>query len=541
MPEREADAYLRGGAWFGGTAGQALRDTASRLPSKTALIGPDRRWTFDEWNIATERLAAALLELGLRPGDRALFQMGTVPETAIALFGCFKAGVIPVCTLPQHRQLEIDDVARRTQARAHFVQADYGTFDLVSFGVETAKRHPSMQWVLTARGAAVPGTLRLEELTDRVSADAARRRVMEVEPGIQDVLTFQLSGGTTGFPKIVPRFHGEYLGSSRAWGARIALSSNDISLWALPLIHNAGQILMLVPTVLYGSTLLLMPRFVVEDFFTRIEREGVTVVTSIGPIAAHVLDYSRTACHDLRSLRLFMTLNRAEALEAHLGVTCMNVFGMTEGLLTGSESTAPEEARFRTVGRPASAMDDVRLLEPGTERDVPIGEAGELAFRGPSMTRGYYDMPEDNARAFTRDGFFRAGDVMTAHVIDGVTYYSFEGRLKDNIDRGGEKFSAEEIEHLIARHPDVADVSVVAMPDRVYGERACAYVIVRPGRPLPTVAGMGDFLVRHGLAKFKLPERIESIEHLPTTRAGKVDKQALRAMIAAKLGNEEDR
>jgi len=539
VSETEAESYRRGGAWLSITAGDALRATARRLPSKVALIAPERRVTFSEWNDAAERLGAALLDLGLMPCDRALFQLGTGLETAISLFGCFKAGIIPVCTLPQHREVEIGDLATRTEANAHFVQADFSSFDLVAFAQLMADRHPPTRRIITARGRRHAGTLALEDLIDAVPLQDAQRRLAAVDIGIQDVLTFQLSGGTTAFPKVVPRFHAEYLGASWTWGDRIKLSERDLSLWTLPLIHNAGQVLMLMPTVLYGATLVLMPRLMMDDFFRCIERERVSIVTSIGPIASHVLDYPDVARHDLSSLRLFMTLNRADALEAHLKVPCTNMFGITEGLLTVSEPDAPTGARFQPVGRPANPMDDVKLLAIGSEEEAPVGEVGELAFRGPSMTRGYYGMPEENRRAFTSDGFFRSGDLMKTRTMSGRTYYSFEGRVKDNIDRGGEKFGAEEIERLIGRHPDVADSSVVAMPDRVYGEKACAYLIMRPGRPLPTVATLGQFLLEQGLAKFKLPERIEPIDTFPLTRAGKVDKPALRALIAANTADAE--
>jgi len=281
-----------------------------------------------------------------------------------------------------------------------------------------------------------------------------------------------------------------------------------------------------------------MPRMESRPFFDFIEQERVTIVTSIGPIASYVLDDESASRRDLSSLRLFMTLNRADAIEAHLGVTSMNMFGMTEGLLTGSSPDAPVDARHGTVGEPSSPLDQVRLLEPGGERTVGEGGAGEMAFRGPSMTRGYYGMPEENAAAFTSDGFFRSGDLMQAHRIGARLYYSFEGRLKDNIDRGGEKFGTEEIEHLIGRYPGVADAKVVAMPDRVYGEKACAFMIMRANQPPPSVLELGQFLREQGLAGFKLPERIEAVDVFPVTRAGKVDKAKLRDIIAEKLRTE---
>lgn len=536
---RDAARYRASGDWALRPAGEALRECARRSPGKPALVAMERRLSYAQWDRASERLGAALLELGLAPGERVLFQMGTVAETAIALFACFKAGLIPVCTLPQHREIEIGDLSARCEARAHFVQADFGNFDLVGFARSMAERQPGMRHVVVACGPAPAGTLGFDDLIEGMPFERARRRLERVAIGAEDVLAFQLSGGTTGAPKIIPRFHGEYVGYSGRWAQRLRLGESDTVLWALPLIHNAGQGSMMLPAVLAGATIVLMQRMDAPAFFEWVERERVTVAMSIGPIAAHVLEYRDLARHDYSSLRLFMSLNRGDALQAHLRVPCMNFFGITEGVLMASEPDAPEAARFGTVGRPAAATDEVRLLEIGGEREVSPGQIGELAFRGPSTTRGYYRSPEAERPSFTADGFFRTGDVMRAHRIEGRTYYSFEGRLKDNIDRGGEKFGAEEIENVIARHSGIADVRAVAMPDRVYGEKVCAYLIMRPGAALPSVAELGRFLGSQGLAKFKWPERIETIDAFPVTRVGKVDKAALRAQIAEKIRAEE--
>jgi len=535
----DAARYLAGGDWVLNAAGDFLRETAQRFPDKAALVSRDRRLGYGEWDEASERLGAALLGLGLEPGDRALFQMGTVVETAIALFGCFKAGIIPVCTLPQHREIEIGELSARSNAKAHFVQADFSGFDLAGFAQSMAARQPAMRNIIVARGAAPAGTLSFDALIDGVSLPEARRRLAGVAIGTEDVLAFQLSGGTTGAPKIIPRFHGEYIGYARHWTRRLRLTHGDVLIWTLPLIHNAGQGSMLIPAVLAGATVVLMQRMEARTYFEWIESERVTVALSIGPIAAHVLEYQGLARHDIGSLRLFMSLNRAEAIEAHLGVTCMNFFGISEGILMASEPDAPAAARFGTIGRPAAATDEIKLIEIGGQREVPLGTIGELTFRGPSTTRGYHCMAEASGSSFTVDGFFRTGDVMKAHLIEGRVYYSFEGRLKDNIDRGGEKFGAEEIEDIIAGHPGVADVKAVAMPDRVYGERVCACLIMRPGHRLPSVAELGQFLSRRGLAKFKWPERIEGIDAFPVTRVGKVDKAALRSKIAEKIRSEE--
>ena len=516
-----------------------LRAAARRSPTKWALISHERRLTYAELDETTERLGAALLELGLQPGDRALFQMGTVIETAIALFGCFKAGLVPVCTLPQHREIEMGELGRRSEAAAYFVQADFSAFDLSGFAVKLAGEVATVREIIVARGAAASGTRGFEALIESVSFAQARARLAGVTVGTEDVLTFQLSGGTTGVPKIIPRFHAEYMGSARDWARRQRMDENVVQLYALPLIHNAGQIASLFPALVMGGTTVLMPRMDPRVFCEWVERERVTHSMNIGPALSQMLDYADAPRHDLSSVTLLTSFNRCDLLEQHLNVPCANLFGITEGVLMVSAPEAPREARHQTVGRPVSDLDEIRLLEPGTEREVPFGAPGELCFRGPSTTRGYFRMPEVNRASFTADGFFRTGDIVLARHIGGHACYSFEGRIKDNIDRGGEKFGAEEVENLIGRHPHVADVKVVAMPDRVYGEKACAYLIMRPGHALLTVQEVGAYLVSLGLAKYKLPERVEAIDAFPLTRVGKVDKGSLREHVARKLAAEQ--
>jgi salicylate---[aryl-carrier protein] ligase len=532
--------YLKRNAWHESTAGELLRTTALRIPRSVALISEGRSLTYAEWDQSSEKLAAALLELGLCPGDSALFQMGTVAETAIALFACFKAGIVPVCALPQYREIEIMALGQRSKAKAYFVQADFSSFDLVGFATGVARRLPSVKHIIVSRQrVAIDGVESLEGLIESQSLAKARLRVNTVTIGPRDVLEFQLSGGTTNVPKIIPRFHGEYLGQARNWATRHEMEPGVVALYALPLIHNAGQVAMMFPSLLLDGKLVLMQRMDARLFFESVERERVSHSLSIGPIAVQMLDYSDARRHDLSSLRCLMSFSRSDLLENHLNVPCTNIFGMTEGLLTSAGPSAPKEARFQSVGWPVSELDEIRLVEPGTERSVPEGKIGELCFRGPSVTPGYLDMPEINETSFTSDGFFKTGDLMQARHVGATRCYSFEGRIKDNIDRGGEKFGAEEVENAIVSHPAIVDAKVVAMPDRILGEKACAFLIMQRDKEPLSVSELGSFLLGLGLAKFKLPERIEIMETFPVTRVGKIDKPALRQLISEKLRVEQ--
>jgi non-ribosomal peptide synthetase component E (peptide arylation enzyme) len=535
---KEAAAYLRSGAWKDQTVGDALRTTAKAFPDRHAFISDERSITFAELDAQTDRLGAALLDCGLAAGDRAIFQMGTTVETAIALLACYKVGIIPVCSLPQHREVEIGQLTQQSSAKAYFVQADFSSFDLVGFARQRMGRHATLKHLIIARGAHRGQGTTLEALIEKTPLAYAQKRLTNVRLGPGDVLSFQLSGGTTGIPKIIPRFHGEYLGHSAGWMKRYAITSSDRVIWSLPLIHNAGQLYALIPAISEGVTAVLMSKVDIRRMFELIERHRVTNALSIGPIAPQIMAYRDIAQHDLSSLRLFATMSRADLLEAHLKVPCSNLFGITEGLLLGCSQHDSAAARHRTQGRSGCAQDEIRLLDPASEEPVVPGAMGELCFRGPSSLRGFFNAPEINKDAFTSDGFYRSGDMMTAHVIDGVTYYAFEGRSRDNINRGGEKIGCEEVESFVSMHPAIADARLVPMPDEFYGEKGCIFIIPRPGQRVPDLKELMNFLVGKGLAKFKCPERIEVIDAFPVTRVGKVDKPALKAAIKALLEEE---
>jgi non-ribosomal peptide synthetase component E (peptide arylation enzyme) len=533
-----AQHYFRVGAWTDKTFGQALKETAHRLPDKQALISDERSITFRELDEQSDRLAAALHQLGLEPGARAVFQMGTTVDTALALCACYKSGIVPVCALPQYREIEIGKLASLSLPQAYFVQADVGQFDLVGFAQRMCAGHASFRHLVVARGVAPEATYSMSALLESVSLDEAKTILSNVQIGSEDVLSFQLSGGTTGVPKIIPRFHAEYLAQAEAWARHVDAGQHATLIWSLPLLHNAAHLYALVPTIALGQTTVLIPKVDIVRMAELIQQHRVTHAVSIGPVAPQIMACPEVLNHDLSSLKLFFCLTRADSLEAFLGVPSSNMYGTTEGLLIGSGPTVDRFVRHHTHGRSGCEHDEIVLLNPDSEEPAAPGAMGELCFRGPSSLRGYYNAPEANHTAFTSNGFFRTGDMMRAHVIDGVTYFSFEGRLRDNINRGGEKIGAEEVEALLSRHPAVLDAKLVAMPDPLYGEKGCAFLIVREGHAAPNIPQMIEFLSSQGLAKFKCPERIEVVEAFPVTRVGKVDKPAMRRIIAETLEAE---
>jgi non-ribosomal peptide synthetase component E (peptide arylation enzyme) len=540
-PLEEAEAFFASGSWVRATSGELLRGAGRDIGDKAAVIDEYGTLSFRELDERSESLAACMIDAGLRPGDRALFQAGSNAGLFVALYGCFKAGVVPVCSLPQFREIEIHQMVERTAPKAFFVQADvHPTFDQLAFARHMRAACPDITHLFVMNGEAGAGEYSVDKLSQRYSTPAARTIVAPWDPQPEDLMQLQLSGGSTGLPKVIPKFHGEYLGSVNALSRRFGLDENDVTLWALPLIHNAGMLYVVMPTVLCRRTAVVMSRFEIRSFLEAIGTHRVTFTGSIGPVAARILEVDDIERYDLGSLRQFFALAQAGAVERHTNVPASNMFGITEGMYCVSGLDDSLEARHETVGYPIDAANVIRLLAPETENDVAHGDVGELTFRGPHIFSGYFNDPEANAVSFTSDGFFRTGDLMRAVDIEGTVRYTFAGRLKDNINRGGEKFGAEEVEHLIARHPAVAEARVVAMPDKHLGERACAFLTLRPGQTAPALAELGEFLLGLGLAKYKLPERLEIIAEFPVTRVGKVDKAALRAEIARVIAGEQE-
>jgi 2,3-dihydroxybenzoate-AMP ligase len=290
---------------------------------------------------------------------------------------------------------------------------------------------------------------------------------------------------------------------------------------------------------LHGGKVVLANTTRGEDVFRLIERHQVTHIPVVPALLIRLINDPSIKKFDLSSLQVIQSGGqrlqpevRRRTKELIPSVTVQENFGMAEGMLLFVRLDDPEEVRMETVGRPLSPDDEVRLVDDDDK--VTDGEVGELLARGPYTLRGYFGVPEYNARAFTTDGFYRSGDLMRRHPSGN---YMVEGRKKDLINRGGEKISAEEIENLILAHPSVQNVACVPMPDPILGERMCACVILRRKKTL-TLAELVTFLANEEIAKHKLPERLEVMDDFPLSLFGKVSKKDLTERIATKLKEE---
>lgn len=530
FPEGFAERYRRQGYWQGETLGGLLRPWARADGERIALVEPGRgRFSYAELDQKADRFASGLWRLGIRRHDRVVVQLGNVIELPVLSIALFRLGAAPVFALPAHRRRDISYLCDSSGAVAYVTHAVFAGFDHREIAREIAASSRSVKHLLIA---GEPGEFRaLDELEASV-ADLGPETRSAPAPG--DVAFFLLSGGTTGWPKLIPRTHDDYAYQLRATAEALGFGRDGVYLAVLPVAHNAA---LGCPGVLgalrAGGTAVLVSNASPDQIFPMIQAEGVTLTTLMPPLLRIWADSAEYYDVDLTDLILQVGSARlapdlAQAVRTQLGARLTQWFGMSEGLLTYTRLGDPPEVVDHTQGRPLCPADEIRVVDENGN-DVKTGEIGELWTRGPYTLRGYYDAPEHNARAFTEDGFLKTGDLVRLTPEGNMVV---EGRTKDVINRGGEKIAAGEVEDLILKHPGVRDAAVVAVPDELLGERIAAFLV--PAESPPKLPDLKGFLRSEGLAEYKMPELLQNLTALPLTKVGKVDKAALRDLAKAR-------
>lgn len=530
-PAAFADAYRRNGYWQGQTFAQLLAQLAARHGERTALVQGDVRWSYRRLSDEAERVAIGLTALGIRPRDRVVVQLPNCVAFFALTFALFRIGALPVFALPAHRRREIGYFCRHAEAVAYVAPDRHDGFDYRALARDVRADAPTLRHVLIVGD---PG----EHVA--LSALPVDGTALPPGPAAHEVAFLQLSGGSTGTPKLIPRTHDDYLYSVRESARICGLTERSVYLAALPAAHNYALSSPGSLGVLYaGGTVALCDGGSPDIAFPVIARERVTVVALVPPLVPVWLAAAARRGDALASVELVQVGGArfdaalARRAAASFGARLQQVFGMAEGLVNYTRLDDPPEVVTGTQGRPISPDDEIRIVDDD-DRPVAPGTVGHLLVRGPYTIRGYYRADAHNARAFTTDGFYRTGDRVR---MTDAGYLVVEGRAKDQINRGGEKIPAEEIEHLLLAHPDVVDVALVPMPDAFLGERSCAYVIRRASS-----LGARDlvrFVREQGVAAYKVPDRIEFVDAFPKTPVGKIDKRALRDDIANRLAAAE--
>jgi len=540
FPAEFAARYRAKGYWEDRSLREIFDEAFERYGDRIAVIDGQRSITYSQLNQNATCLALNLLDHGLKPLDRVVVQLPNTLEFVYLYFALQKLGCIPIMTLPTHRFREMSQFAELSGAVACVTPDRSKNFDYREM-VGRIRAGNKIVRLGIVFGDARADCLSLRELIEQSCARSkADLKKIKIDP--EDPAVFQLSGGTTGIPKLIPRTHNDYLYNSRLASAVTGVGPEEVFLDVLPLAHNLPLACPgLQGYLLHGGRFVISNSTRSEDIFSLIQQHRVTHIAVVPALLIRLINDPSIVKFDLSSLRVIQSGGqrlqpevRRRAKELIPSCTVQENFGMAEGMLMFVRFDDPEDVRMETVGRPLSPDDEVRLVDDN-DHEVTPGEIGELLARGPYTLRGYFGVPEYNARAFTSDGFYRSGDLMRFHPSGN---YMVEGRKKDLINRGGEKISAEEIENLILTHPAVQNVACVPMPDPNLGERMCAYAILRHGSSLG-LPELVEFLMKEEIAKHKLPERLEIIDEFPLSPFGKVSKKDLTERITQRLKAEK--
>ena len=539
-PAGFAERYRARGWWEGVTIAQMLARSAARNPGKTALASAGQRLSYHDLVQTSDRLACRFLEAGIRPLDRVVVQLPNGPEFVHTYFALTRIGAIPVMALRAHRHTEIRHFVRASGATAYVIPDRIGGFDYRTMAAEVRKEFPGLRTVFVA-GEPASGQRDLREMiAEPMPATAIGAALATLRPDSSEVATMLLSGGTTSLSKLIPRTHDDYVLNARLCGRAGGFDASTVFMAILPLGHNYNLASPgMLGTLYYGGTIVLASSGDPAEVFSLVEREKVTTIAAVVPLISNWLDSPVPDRYDLSSLKVIQNGGARLApelrsrLRARFGCVPQEIYGTAEGLINMVPLDAPDQYVLHSSGMPVCEDDEITIID-NAGNELPDGAQGELATRGPYTIRGYYRAPDKNIEAFTPDGFYRMGDVVRKE----GRYLFTEGRRKDIINRGGEKISCEEVENLIFAHPKVKGATLVAMPDPVFGEKACAFVIVKEGQGLE-FAELIDFLRQQNIASFKLPERLELVSEFPVSPVCKILKRQLREAIAEKMENEK--
>ncbi len=529
-PRDLAQEYRAEGWWRGQALGAGIAAVADVRKTATALVDGATRISYESLMARADALAGRLTGgLGLQRGDRIVVQLPNGWQFVVLTLGCLRAGIVPVMALPAHRQHELAYLCQHSEARALAVPGVLRGFDHQAMAEQLRAGSPTLEHILVAGADS-----RHADLTALCAEPSGPAAEPGPRPDPADVAVFLLSGGTTGLPKLIARTHDDYSYNARASAQLCRLGEGTVYLIALPASHNFPLACPgLLGTLLSGGRVVMLASPQPPDAFAAIEQEGVTITAVVPAVAqrwlAHAAEHGSTELRTLKVLQVGgarLADELARRIKPVLGATLQQVFGMAEGLLNYTRLDDPDEVICGTQGRPLSPGDEVRIVD-GEGNDRPDGQPGALLTRGPYTPRGYYRAPEQNARAFTADGWYASGDVVRRRPDGNLVV---EGRDKDMINRGGEKISAEEVENLVYRMPGIAQVAAVAAPDAELGERICLFVVPQPGQDI-TLGAIRDGMAAAGVARFKWPERLEVVAELPVTKVGKLDKKALRDIL----------
>ncbi len=545
VPDDLVAAYRRNGWWGDASLLDDFLARAEERPDHTAVVGyrkgvaePERH-TYRELELASRRCAAALLELGVEPGEAVSVQLPNGWQFAALVYGILRVGAVVNPLVPIFRHRELEFILGRTGSRVLIVPEVFSGHDHAAMAVGLQDSVETLDHVVVVGGTTDARRSVLDfdrffvgpDREDHLGLDdeLARRR-----PMADDLIEIQFTSGTTGEPKGVLHSHNTVRSGARAIDEIYGLGPADVCFMASTLAHQTGFCYGLLKPFSMGMTVVYQDVWDVERLLDAIEAEGIVWTVSATAFAMDMVAAQRRRPRNVDSFRYFICGGApippvvVEDADAVLGAELIAVWGMTENMIvTTTRPGDPVGLVSDSDGTPVDWM-EIRVVD---DDGVEVGSTGHLQTRGPSQALGYFHR-QDLYDAATRDGdWFDTGDVARVRADGGIRIV---GRTKDLIIRGGENIPVAEVEDLLLRHPAVTEVAVVGLPDERLGERACA-VITSPAADL-TLQALTGYLHEAGMARQFWPERLVLMDEMPHTPSGKIQKFKLREMIHADPG-----
>lgn len=539
----DVERYYANGDWQHQVLFDIVGDRAAQHPDRVYVTDGTTSVSYGALRGDAIRLAAGLASLGVARGDRVAVQTPNWAEFATITVALSRLGAVLVPIMPIFRGDEVGYILRHSGAKVIVGPDTFHSFDFLGMYLGLLDQLPDLEAVLIARPENPAG---LGEARDLASAYAdgeidALDSSLGATAAPDDGCLVVYTSGTTARPKGCFHTFNTLYASSIGMIRRLGVTEDDVFFNASPVTHSTGLVTgMLIPLITGGATH-FVPAWTPAVGLERIKEYGCTITFTSTTFLAGTMQAFEADAHDMSTMRYWVCAGAPipgavvqEARTMFPQCAVLSLYGRSENMVTSM--CGPDDPPERSVLTDGHALPDAAIQVVDTDgNEVPRGETGDLAYRGPSHMLEYYLDPEQTAALYTASGFSRSGDL---GVMDDTGYIRVSGRIKDIIIRGGVNISSREIEDLLLGHPAVRDVAVVAMPDPRLGERCCAFVVPTPGMSLPTLADVTEFLREKQIAVQKLPERIEIIDALPMTAVGKVRKNVLREQIATLVSAE---
>lgn len=542
------------------TIGSALEQTALIWGESEALVDIQQniRWNYNELNQRVDGIAAGLLSLGLKPGDRVGVWSPNCAEWVLAQFATARVGLIQVNINPAYRLYELEYVLNKVACKALITAAQFKTSNYIAMlqelapelsntnqGQLQAEKLPSLRSVIRLGNESTPGFHNFDDLY-KLEKEKYKDQTAEISKTLQpdDPINIQFTSGTTGSPKGATLSHFNILNNGYFVGRAMKFTEQDRLCIPVPFYHCFGMVMGNLNCITHGSTMIIPnDGFDPELTLKAVHEEECTALFGVPTMFIAELDHPNFKDYDLTSLRTGIMAGAACPIEVmkrvmnemHMPEVTIG-YGMTETSPISFQSSAddPIERRVSTVGRIHPHVEVKIIAEDGTTTST--GEQGELCTRGYSVMHGYWDDEEKTAEVIDASGWMHTGDLAT---IDEEGYCNIVGRVKDMIIRGGENISPREIEEFLHGHESIQDVSVFGVPCEKYGEQVCAWV--KPGKGQALNEEEIKSFCKDKIAHYKIPELVRFVDEFPMTVTGKIQKFIMRKKMMEELGLQEQK